>query len=160
MSTLLTIATIAAIVGSALIGGIFFAFSNFIMKALGRVPSAEGTRAMQAINVTVLNPGFLGIFLGTAVISLILAVVAIAEWETASSPYVLGGAAAYIGGTWLVTGMGNVPLNNQLAAVKPDDTESSKVWGHYLKHWVKLNTQRTGAALLAAVLFSIGLICA
>lgn len=160
MSTLLTTATIAVVVGSALIGGIFFAFSNFVMKALERVPSAEGIRAMQAINVTVLNPGFLGIFMGTAVISVILAVVAIAEWDTAFSPYVLGGAVAYIGGTWLVTGMGNVPLNKQLAAAEPDAADSSAVWEHYLERWCKLNTQRAGAACLAALLFSIGLLYA
>ena len=160
MSTLSVIATIAAIIGSALIGGIFFAFSNFIMKALERVPSSEGMLAMQTINVTVLNRWFLGVFMGTALICLILAVSAIVGWGAAHSPYVLGGATAYFGGTWLVTAMGNVPLNNDLATVKPGDDESSEVWEHYLDRWTKLNTQRTGAALLAAVLFSIGLIYA
>jgi uncharacterized membrane protein len=160
MSTLSVIATIAAIVGSALIAGVFFAFSNFIMKALERVPSSEGMLAMQTINVTVLNRWFLGVFMGTALLSLILAAMSIAAWELPHSPYLLGGAVAYMGGTWLVTGIGNVPLNNKLAAVKPDDPESSEVWEHYLKYWTKLNSQRTGAALLAAVLFSIGLIYA
>jgi uncharacterized membrane protein len=160
MSTLSVIATIAAIVGSALIGGIFFAFSNFIMKALERVPSSEGMLAMQTINVTVLNPGFLGVFMGTALFCLILAVSAIIHWESAYSPYLLGGAVAYVGGTWFVTILGNVPLNDKLAAVNPDDSASTKIWEHYLEHWTKLNTQRAGAALLAAVLFSIGLIYA
>jgi uncharacterized membrane protein len=160
MSTLSVIATIAAIVGSALIGGIFFAFSNFIMKALERVPSSEGMLAMQTINVTVLNRWFLGVFMGTALICLILAISAIAGWGATHSPYVLGGAVAYIGGTWLVTALGNVPLNNRLAAAKPEAHESSEVWEHYLDRWTKLNTQRTCAALLAAVLFSMGLIYA
>ena len=69
-------------------------------------------------------------------------------------------AIAYIGGTWFVTALGNVPLNNKLATAKPGDHESSEVWEHYLDRWTKLNTQRTGAALLAAVLFSLGLIYA
>jgi uncharacterized membrane protein len=157
MSTLSVIATIAAIVGSALIGGIFLAFSNFIMKALERVPSSEGMLAMQTINVTVLNPGFLGVFMGTALICLILAVCAIVGWESANSPYLLGGAVAYVGGTWFVTALGNVPLNNKLAAVQADDPESVSVWEHYRDRWTKLNTLRTAAALLAAVLFGIGL---
>jgi uncharacterized membrane protein len=160
MSTLSTIAIITAIVGSALIGGIFFAFSNFIMKALARVPSSEGMLAMQTINITVLNPGFLGAFMGMALIGMMLAIVAIVGWESASSPYLLGGAVAYVGGTWFVTVMGNVPLNDKLAALNPDDPESTKVWEQYLDHWTRLNTQRAGAALLAAVLFSIGLILA
>ncbi len=52
------------------VGGIFFAFSSFVMKALAGVPSAEGIGAMQSINVVVLNPSFLGAFMGTAVVSL------------------------------------------------------------------------------------------
>jgi len=160
MSSLLTVTIIAAIVGSALIGGIFFAFSNFVMKALERVPSSEGVLAMQTINITVLNPGFLGAFMGTALIGLMLAIVAIAGWENVYSPYLLGGAVAYVGGTWLVTVLGNVPLNNKLSVMKPDDPELIEVWEHYLDQWTKLNTRRAGAALLAAVLFSIGLIYA
>ncbi len=158
MSTLSVVAIVAAIVGTALIGGIFFAFSNFVMKALERVPSSEGMLAMQTINVTVLNPWFLGVFMGTALLCLVLAVGAIVGWGTAHSPYVLGGAVAYVGGTWFVTALGNVPLNNKLAAVKTGDQESKEIWEHYLDHWTRLNTQRTGAALLAAVLFCIGLI--
>jgi uncharacterized membrane protein len=157
MNTLTTTATIAAIVGSAVIGGIFFAFSNFVMRALERVPSSEGMLAMQTINVTVLNRWFLGVFMGTAVVSLILAIVAIVDWTSTPSPYLLGGAVCYIGGTWLVTAFGNVPLNDELAAVEVDDPEASKIWDRYLDRWVALNSRRTGAALLAAVLFSIAL---
>ncbi len=158
MSTLLVIATITAILGSALIGGVFFAFSNFIMKALDRMPPSEGTLAMQTINITVLNPGFLGVFTGTALIGVVLAIAAIVGWGSPYSPYLLGGAVAYVGGTWFVTVLGNVPLNNKFAAVKPEVSESTEVWEHYLDHWTRLNTRRAGAALLAAVLFSIGLI--
>ncbi|MEM7280079.1 MAG: anthrone oxygenase family protein [Pseudomonadota bacterium] len=158
MSTLVTVAIIAAILGSALIGGIFFAFSNFVMKALERVPSSEGVSVMQSINVTVLNPWFLGAFMGTAIVSLVLVVVAITGWELARSPYLLAGAVAYIAGTWFVTVLGNVPLNDKLAAVKPDTAEASQVWAHYLNRWTKLNTLRTGAAAIATVLFSVVLV--
>ncbi len=157
MSTPMTIAIFAAIVGSTLISGIFFAFSNFIMKALQRVPSPEGLLAMQTINVTVLNRGFLGLFMGTALTCLILAVISIAEWEMARSPYLLGGAVAYIGGTWLVTALGNVPLNNKLAGVERENPESLEVWAHYLERWTKLNSQRASAAMCASTLFFIGL---
>lgn len=156
MSTAVTIAIFAAIVGSALIGGIFFAFSNFIMKALQRVPSPEGLLAMQTINVTVLNRGFLGVFMGTALICLILAVISIAEWDLARSPYLLGGAVAYIGGTWLVTVLGNVPLNNKLAELDRENPEALEVWADYLERWTRLNSQRAGAAMCASTLFFIG----
>ena len=79
MNLVTIIAIVIALLGSALLGGIFFAFSSFVMKALARVPSAEGIAAMQSINVVVLNPSFLGAFMGTAAISLLVAVIAV-KW--------------------------------------------------------------------------------
>ncbi|HVF15423.1 MAG TPA: hypothetical protein VNA21_00875 [Steroidobacteraceae bacterium] len=63
---LLSIATIAATLGAGTIAGVFFASSTFIMRALKRLPAAQGIAAMQHINVTVLNPWFLSVFVGTA----------------------------------------------------------------------------------------------
>ena len=97
-----------AMLGSALVGGIFFTFSSFVMKALARVPSAEGIGAMQSINVVVLNPSFLGLFIGTAVVSLGAGGLAFAGWGRPFAPFFLGGALFYLVGTFLVTGMGNV----------------------------------------------------
>lgn len=158
MNLATTLATVLALLGSALIGGIFFAFSSFIMKALARLPSAEGTAAMQSINIVVLNPSFLGAFLGTAVISLVLAVIAVTSWETAASPWLLAGALLYLVGTFLVTGRGNVPLNDQLAAAQAKDPAASRVWEHYIDRWTTLNTVRTVAAIVAALMFAIALI--
>ncbi len=49
-----------------MVGGIFFAFSSFVMRALAKMPDAEGIAAMQSINVVVINPSFLGAFVGSA----------------------------------------------------------------------------------------------
>jgi uncharacterized membrane protein len=43
-------------IGAGIIGGVFFAFSVFVMKALAALPPHQGIGAMQRINVTVLNP--------------------------------------------------------------------------------------------------------
>ena len=59
--------------GSALMAGTFFAFSNFVMPALGKLPAEQGLAAMQSINRVVLNPLFLSVFVGTAVAAAILA---------------------------------------------------------------------------------------
>ena len=158
MITLTTVAVVVALLGAALIGGVFFAFSNFIMKALARVPSAEGIAAMQSINVVVLNPSFLGVFMGTAGISLVVAVLAVYGWEASTAPWYLAGALLYFVGTFLVTGLGNVPLNDQLAAVSPTDPAAVPVWEHYLRRWTQLNTVRTVAAAAAVLAFAVGLI--
>lgn len=157
MSTFMSGLVIAAVLGSAVVGGIFFAFSNFIMRALDEIPAPGGLQAMQSINVVVLNPGFLGLFMGTALIFATLAVMALLDWSAAHSPYLLGAAVAYIGGTWMVTVVGNVPLNNRLAELSPEGAESQSVWNDYVKRWTRLNSQRAGAAILAALLLLIPL---
>jgi len=157
MTSITTIVVVIALLGSALIGGVFFAFSSFVMKALARVPSAEGIAAMQSINVVVLNPSFLGAFMGTAVLSIGIALLAIKGWGTPSAAYYLVGALVYVIGTFLVTVFGNVPLNDQLAAVSATDPASVSLWELYLDRWTLLNTVRTVAAVAAVLMFTLGL---
>jgi len=157
MDQLISVVGTTALLGSALVGGIFFAFSSFIMKALARVPSAEGIGAMQSINVVVINPSFLGAFFGTAVLSLVAGGLSLASWGSPSASYFLGGALFYLAGTILVTMFGNVPLNNQLAAASATDPSTREVWEHYLDRWMLWNHIRTAAAMIAALLYTLGL---
>ena len=147
-----------ALLGSALIGGVFFAFSSFVMKALARMPSAEGIAAMQSINVVVINPSFLGAFMGTAVLSLGVVAMSLVSHSHPSAMYFLAGAAFYFVGTFLVTILGNVPLNDELAAISATDPGAARIWDHYLDRWTLLNTVRTMAAIIAALLFVLGLV--
>lgn len=158
MSLLIHWAVILAILGSALIGGIFFAFSSFIMGALARLPAAGGIAAMQAINVVVINATFLGVFFGTALLCLIIGIMAGINWTPASSPYLITGALLYVVGTFLVTVVGNVPLNNQLATVTAANTNALEIWNNYLEKWTLLNSLRSAAGILAALSLLLGLI--
>ena len=157
MNSLMPIVGTAAVLGTAIVGGVFFAFSSFIMKALGRVPSEEGIAAMQSINVVVINPSFLGAFMGTALLSVGVIVLALLNHGHPSAMFFLGGAVLYFAGTFLVTMFGNVPLNDQLASVSPSDPAASKLWMHYLDRWTRWNTVRTIAAIGATFLFTVGL---
>jgi uncharacterized membrane protein len=157
MDQLIPIVGTMALLGSALVGGIFFAFSSFIMKALEGVPSAEGVGAMQSINVVVINPSFLGAFFGTAVLALVAGGLALASWGSPSASYFLGGALFYLVGTILVTMFGNVPLNNRLAAESATDSGTQEVWEHYLDRWTMWNHVWTAAAMVAALLYTLGL---
>ncbi|MEA1890176.1 MAG: anthrone oxygenase family protein [Pseudomonadota bacterium] len=158
MSQFILIIGTTALLGSALIGGVFFAFSSFVMKALAALPSSKGIAAMQSINVVVINPSFLGAFMGTAVLSLVMAWLAFTGWDNPSALFFLGGAVFYFAGTFLVTVLGNVPLNDQLAAVSATDDAAHKMWEHYLDRWVKWNHVRTVASTVAALLYFLGLI--
>lgn len=157
MNSLAQFMGIVALLGSALIGGIFFAFSSFVMKALARVPSSEGIAAMQSINVVVINPSFLGAFMGTAVLSLGMVVLVLADGSHPSAMFFLAGAIFYLAGTFLVTMLGNVPLNDQLASLSSTDLSASELWKHYTNRWTMWNHVRTIAAMVAALLFTLGL---
>ncbi|MCH9648684.1 MAG: DUF1772 domain-containing protein [Deltaproteobacteria bacterium] len=158
MAQLIPVVGTLALLGSALVGGIFFAFSSFVMKALGRLPATEGIAAMQSINVVVINPSFLGAFLGTALLSMGAGGLAVAGWSRPGAPYILAGAALYLVGTVVVTGLGNVPLNDQLATVSATDPSSLEVWEIYLSKWTAWNHLRTAAAMTAALLLALGLL--
>lgn len=64
--SMLDLATFLSALGCGLVAGFFFAFSAVVMKALGKLPPAQGIAAMQSINVVVINPWFLTAFFGTA----------------------------------------------------------------------------------------------
>ena len=147
----------AAAVGCGLIAGVFFAFSTFVMNALRRRPAAEGIAAMQAINMAVINTIFLGVFLGTAVACVGLAVVAVMRWSRPGAGWLLGGAALYVVGTFLVTMLFNVPLNNALAKVAPGDAEAERIWADYVKRWTLWNHARAAAATAAMGAFIMAL---
>jgi uncharacterized membrane protein len=151
-STLLALTFLAAL-GSGLIAGFFLAFSACVMAALGRIPPASGISAMQSINVVVLNPVFLGTFFGTAALSLVLAAAALMNWTEPGAFYLLAGSLLYLAGSILVTMICNVPLNNRLAAVKPESAEGKAVWTHYLRVWTAWNHVRTAAPLAAMACF-------
>lgn len=148
---------LAAALGSGLIAGVFFAFSTFVMRALNRLPAGEGIAAMQAINVAVINPLFLGVFLGTAAASGIAIAAGWMRWGEPGAAFLLAGGALYLFGTFLVTMLFNVPLNNSLAAVTPADPEGARRWAGYVSRWTVWNHIRTAAALAATGLFAVAL---
>jgi uncharacterized membrane protein len=144
-----------AALGCGLIAGVFFAFSSFVMNALARQPPAQGIAAMQAINITVINPSFMGVFLGTAAACIFLAVSSLSRWHQPGAPYLLVGSLLYLVGTLGVTILCNVPLNEALAKVDPSSTEGARLWASYLVNWTFWNHVRTVAALAAAASLTI-----
>ena len=158
VSSLIPLVGTVALLGSALVGGVFFAFSSFVMKALARVPASEGIAAMQSINVVVINPSFLGVFIGTALLLVAMVALVLVNRSHPSMIFFIGGAIFYFVGTFLVTMFGNVPLNDQLAAVSATEPDAVKLWMRYLDRWTTWNHIRTGAAMVAALLYSVGLL--
>jgi uncharacterized membrane protein len=144
-----------SVIGCALIAGVFFAFSTFVMNALSRLQPAQGIAAMQSINITAINPLFMTALFGTAATCLLLTVSTLSKLSQPDAVYLFGGSLLYLIGTVGVTIAFNVPLNNSLAIADPSSTQSANLWAKYLTDWTFWNHIRTVAALLAAVLFML-----
>jgi uncharacterized membrane protein len=158
MDTLMTVLLAVCALGSGAVGGVFFAFSNFVMPALARLAPAESIHAMQAINVTVLNRLFLGTFMGAGLLSIAAIALALLRWDGAGSLCAVLGGAAYVLGSILVTMRGNVPLNNALMRITLVDALGEAIWSNYLRDWTRWNHVRTIACFVAMVLFIVALL--
>jgi uncharacterized membrane protein len=146
---------VLAAVGSGLVAGLLFAFSTAVMRALQRLPPEQGMRAMQHINVVILNRTFLGIFNGTTLLSAVLAVSALFGGNGPAGLWMLAGAAAYIVGTFGVTMVVNVPLNNRLAATDASAPEAAATWASYVDKWLRWNHLRTLMGASAMLSFTL-----
>jgi uncharacterized membrane protein len=156
-SKLLFTLTLLSALGCGLVGGVFFAFSTFVMKALAALSPPQGIAAMKSINIAVLNPMFLGLFLGSGASCIILVISSALNWHKRGAALALIGSVLYLIGTVLVTMTCNVPRNDTLAALDPVGTESVQVWTEYVRVWTAWNHVRTIAAIAASVLLMIAL---
>ena len=150
MNDVLVVVTLVTALGCGLSAGALFAFSSFVMKALARLPVAQGIAAMNSINVVAVTPVFMTALFGTAVAGVALAVWALVDWHDSFSPYLLAGAAFYLIGTAGLTMAYHVPRNNALAAVEPTNPDAEALWRRYVADWTRWNHVRVAAGLLAA----------
>lgn len=154
------IATSAAAVSGAVVAGVFFAFSTFVMAGLDRAQPVEAIAAMRGINAEAqANGPFLTLFMGATVLALAAGVAALVKRSEPGTGYVLAGAALGLV-AFVVTVAVNVPLNDRLAAVDPSGLSAAdalREWRAYLGPWTAWNHVRTVAPLLSAVLILLGL---
>lgn len=135
--------TLAAAVGSGIVGGFYLAFSGVVLPALNQVPAGEAVRTMQSINRAAVQPAFMIPFWGTAAASAGVLMRAMA----ARRPLLIAGAALSLIGTGITAAV-NVPLNNQLEAARG----SASDWHTFTSGWTPANHARAAASMAAAVL--------
>ena len=157
MNGFLFVLTLLAALGCAMMAGVFFAFSAFVMKALGRLPAEQGIAAMQAINVAAVTFAFMAALFGTAVACGALALSTLFAWDERFAPYLLVGSALYLVGTILLTIIYHVPRNETLATMEPRGADAESYWPRYLSSWTAWNHVRAAAALAAATALTIAL---
>ena len=135
---------------AALVAGVFLTFSDFVMRALGASAPSAGTEAMQHVNREVLKSLFMLLFLGSTPLAAALLILAITSVSAPVSGWMALGSLSYIFGVFLVTGLGNVPMNQKLDALDHNSKEGQSYWQIYLKNWTRLNHVRTLFSLISA----------
>ncbi len=158
MSDVETALVVATALGCGLVSGIFFAFSTFVMPALGARPAAEGIAAMQSINVKAIGVGLMTAMFGTAILSIATLVVGVGDAGTSYGGYLLSAPALYLLGVIAVTMLFNVPRNNALAEQDPDSERGARVWADYVVTWTAWNHLRAVTSFAASALLIIGLL--
>lgn len=154
LSPVIVLTSVAAL-ASAAMGGLFYAFSTFVMRGLNRTGPVEAFTAMRGMNTEANgNPAFLLFFIGSALLALAVGVVALTRIGQPGSWVLLAGAVFGVLG-FVVTTLFNVPLNNRLDRADPADAVTE--WQAYFTTWTAWNHVRTVTGFVGAVLMLAGL---
>src|ERR1700694_2912054 len=97
--------TFLAVLGTGLMGGVFFAFSSFVMKALASLSPSQGIVAMQSINIMAVNPLFMAALFGNTAICVLLAIYSMTSWHQRGAFYLFIGSLLYLLGAFLTTAL-------------------------------------------------------
>lgn len=148
-----------SILAYALVGGVFLAFSDFIMRSLAQTGGVGGVDAMQVINREVFRWIFMALFLGMAPVSLAIAGYGwFAIGHGAGTVLMLAGLVYFVG-CFGVTVFFNVPMNEALAGMDASSPTAKDYWHEtYLPRWTFWNSVRTLACTLSAALLLFGLL--
>lgn len=148
----MTLTLLLATVLSGLSAGLFAAFSYAVMPGLRRADDRSLVAAMRGINIAILNPVFLVVFLGPLLAGVAALVVAV----TSEGPLVpvASGVVLYLA-TLVITMTVSVPLNVALEAQGDGDVSAARQG--FEARWVRWNHARAATSVAAFVAFAVGL---
>lgn len=152
--TTATIILIITATTTALIAGLFYAYTCSVNLGLGRLPDAGYIAAMQSINIAILNPLFFFSFMGTAIL---LPVSTFLHYDSTISRrflFLLTATLIYLIGGLGVTMFGNVPLNEALDTFNLQSASAEAIAAQRAKfegRWNNLNTIRTISSTLSII---------
>lgn len=149
-----------SVILTGLSAGLFTAWSISVIPGTLKVDDNVYLAAMQSINRAILNPTFFVIFFGSIVF---LSIGSIYEFHANKTTFILLliASIAYMVGTVGITGLGNVPLNNELDVMELSGVAAEKLSEfrqYYESNWNRLHLYRTGFAILSFVLAVIALL--
>lgn len=138
---------------TALIAGLFYAYSCSVVLGLGKLSDTEYLKSMQSINREILNPVFFMSFMGTAI--LLPVTTFLFRGDQPAFIFLLLASAAYLIGVFGVTIVGNVPLNEMLDKLDISGSTADVVKqmrDRFENRWNLLNNVRTVFSVISIAL--------
>lgn len=100
---------------------------------------------------------FMLVFMGTALLCAVIAVVTFVLWPDEGTAELLLGSALYLFGSFGVTMVANVPRNDALMKLEAGTQEAAAYWPTYVREWTVWNHVRTVASAAATVSFVLAI---
>ena len=158
MEVLKNISLFLTLILIGLSAGLFYAWEVSVIPGTQRVSSSSYLEVMQQINRAIFNPGFFTSFVGSLLFLVLSSYLQYREAVSATFWLLLAATITYLLGTFGVTALGNVPLNNTLDTVNPEGllpAQLEEIRLNYERRWNKLHFIRTIFSMLS---FSLALL--
>jgi len=141
---------------TGLSAGLFYSWQVSVIPGTRLTQDSTYIETMQKINRAIINPPFMLIFLGSLLMQIISVFL---FWNSGlQSWFILAGTLVYGAGTVMVTGLGNVPLNDALDELQLNDLskeEISKRRQNYEIPWNRLHLIRSAFSVVSFMLLLI-----
>lgn len=145
-----------SVISCAIVAGVFFTFSDFVMRSLAVARPAAGVEVMQAISREVFRSVFMVLLLGMTALSPLLIGYASLFIAGSAATLIMIGGAVYLVGVFVVTLVFNVPMNQRLAAMEFSSTEAATYWAAtYMPRWTFWNYVRAIASAASAICYVV-----
>lgn len=141
--------------------GLLFGWLVSVIPGLRKVDDTSYVATMQSVNVWIVNPMFLVPFIATPLVLGLAGIVQLRAGEQRRAWLLFGSAVTYAVGVLTVTGVGNIPLNNQLDSFELEGASSAglaRERSGYEGSWNRWHLVRTSASALAFTLATSSLL--
>jgi uncharacterized membrane protein len=161
MFKLPTLLLILTATSTALMAGLFYAWSCSVTIGIARLPDSAYLAAMQVMNRAILNGFFLSVFMGTLVLLPVCTYMHYQQPLSVAFWCLLLATFAYAVGVFCVTMVGNVPMNDALDVFNIQTASAEQLAAQRLRFegpWNSLNLVRAVSGTIAVIFVIIACI--
>lgn len=146
-----------AVLTTGLMAGVFYAYAVSVNLGLAERPDASYVATVNEINEKIQNPLFFPVFFGAVLFPVAALITHLPHRRSGRFRRIVLACVLYVGGSFLVTVLANIPLNEELALVTADATaaELARARAAYEGPWNFWNDVR-GLFSVAAFVILVG----